>query len=77
MATLSIFASQKTRPIMVKGQMEHGEETLLNPTGIGSLILMDTLDNGSVMMVKQMVSGPMMMDPPQLEPGGSKATALG
>ena len=66
-----------TQPTMVKEQMEPGEETQLNPTDTGSLILMDTLDNGSVMMVRQMVSGPLTMDPLQLELGGSKATALG
>ncbi len=43
----------------------------------GSSIHMGTLDNGSVMMVKQMVNGLMTMDLPLLELGGSKEIALG
>ena len=66
-----------TQRTTAKEQMEHGEGTPLNPTDTGSSIRMDTLDPGSATTVKQMVSGPMTMDPPQLELGGSKVTALG
>ena len=62
---------------MVRVLMELGEETLPNQMDTGSSIHMVTLDPGSVMMAKQVVNGLMMMDPPQLELGGSRVTALG
>ena len=70
--------SASSKPLtMEKVLMVHGEEVPMNQMDTGSLTMTALLAIGSVKMDMSLEIGPMTMDLPQLELGGSKEIALG